>query len=133
MFRLEKRYAEEMITHARAEAPNECCGILAGEGSTITKLFRAKNAELSPMRYNIDPRELLNIYQEIERRGWEFLGIYHSHIHSQAYPSSTDVQLALWPDSLYFIVSLMDKERPQIRAFRIVDGVISEEDLEVEE
>jgi len=133
MFCLEKRYAEEMITHARAEAPNECCGVLAGEGGRITKLFRAKNAEVSPVRYNIDSRELLNIYQEIERNGWEFLGIYHSHTNSQAYPSSTDVQLALWPDSLYFIVSLMDKERPQIRAFRIVDGVISEEELEVEE
>jgi proteasome lid subunit RPN8/RPN11 len=132
MFRLKKRYAEEMIAHARAEAPNECCGVLAGESGRITKLFRATNAEMSPVRYNIDSRELLGIYQEIERKEWEFLGIYHSHTHSQAYPSSTDVQLALWPDSIYFIVSLMDKERPQIRAFRIIDGMISEEDLEVE-
>lgn len=132
MFRLEKRHAEEMIAHARAEAPNECCGVLAGESGKITKLFSATNAEMSPVRYNIDSRELLRIYQEIERKGWEFLGIYHSHTHSHAYPSSTDVQLALWPDSIYFIVSLIDKERPQIRAFRIINGVISEEDLEVE-
>ena len=132
MFRLEKQYAKQKIAHAKAEAPNECCGVLAGESGKITKLFRATNAEMSPVRYNIDSRELLHIYQEIERKGWEFLGIYHSHTHSQAYPSSTDVQLALWPDSIYFIVSLMDKERPQIRAFRIIDEVISEEDLEVE-
>ena len=132
MFRLEKRYAEEMIAHARAEAPNECCGVLAGKGGKIAKLFRAKNAEKSPVRYNIDPQELLKLYQEIEGQGWELLGIYHSHTQSQAYPSPTDVRLALWPDSLYFIVSLMDEKRPRIRAFRIVDGVISEEELEVE-
>ena len=131
MFRLKKRYAEEIIAHARAEAPNECCGILAGKGGEIAKLFRAKNAEKSPVRYNIDPQELFSLYQEIERQGWELLGIYHSHVKGQAYPSSIDVQLALWPDSLYFIVSLMDERAPQIRAFRIVGGVVSEEDLEV--
>ena len=132
MFRLEKRYADEMIAHARAEAPNECCGVLAGQNGKITKLFRAKNAERSPTRYNIDSRELLKIYQEIEENGWELLGIYHSHVRSRAYPSATDVQLALWPDSIYFIVSLMDERVPQIRVFRIVDGVVGEEELEVE-
>ena len=132
MFRLEKRYAEEMIAHARAEAPNECCGILAGKDGMITKLFRATNAERSPVRYNIDSQELLKIYREIERKGWELLGIYHSHPQSQAYPSLTDVQLALWPDSICFIVSLMGERRPQISAFHIVNGVVSEEKLEVE-
>jgi len=132
MFRLEKRYANEMIAHARVEAPNECCGLLAGKDGKITKLFRATNAERSPTRYNIDSRELIKIYQEIEGKGWEFLGIYHSHVQSQAYPSPTDVRLALWPDSIYLIVSLMDERAPQIKAFRIVDGVVGEEELEVE-
>ncbi|MBI2908570.1 MAG: M67 family metallopeptidase [Chloroflexi bacterium] len=122
---LEERYAREMIAHAREEAPNECCGILAGSDSQITELFRAENSEASPTRYSIAPKDLLRIYRVIEYSGWEFLGIYHSHVASEAYPSPTDVKLAFWPDSLYFIISLLASQ-PSIRAFRIVDGEITE-------
>ncbi len=129
MFTLEKGFADEMIAHAGEEAPNECCGLLAGKEGRALKLYRATNSLHSPVRYNIDPKELLSIYREIEDNGWDILGIYHSHTHTQAYPSATDVQLAFWPETLYFIISLEDPKRPVFRAFRIVGGKISEEEL----
>ncbi len=131
MFHLARHYAEEMIAHAREEAPNECCGILAGTAGQVQKLYRGINAEKSPVRYNIDPRQLLRIHQEIEALNWEILGIYHSHTHTEAYPSATDIQLAFWPDSLYFIVSLKQPAEPVIRAFTIREGKIEEEKMAI--
>src|SRR3990172_6081687 len=124
---LEKRYADEVIAHAQEEDPNECCGILAGLDGRITRLYRTANADKSPYRYNVESRDLLRIFRDIEDNGWELLGIYHSHTHTEAYPSPTDVSLAFWPDSYYFIVSLKDAQNPVIRAFRIVEGQIAEE------
>lgn len=129
MFFLERRYAEEMIAHAREEAPLECCGVLAGVEGRVTWLCRAVNAERSPVRYSIAPEEQFRIYKMITEKGWEVLGIYHSHTHTEAYPSATDLRLAFWPDSLYFIISLQDPECPVIRAFRINEGKVEEEEL----
>lgn len=122
---VEKRYLQEMIAHARDAAPNECCGVLAGSNSTVLRLYRTPNGEASPLRYSIPAKELFSILRDIDDKGWELLGIYHSHVKSEAYPSATDVRLAFWPDSLYFIVSLLYDE-PVIRAFRITDGETSE-------
>ena len=132
VFVLERKYADEIIAHARQEAPNECCGVLAGRDGRVEKLFRAVNSEKSPYRYNVDPQDLLRIYRQCDASGWDFLAIYHSHTHTEAYPSPTDVGLAAWPDSLYLIVSLADPENPVLRGFRIQDGRVSEEDLLVE-
>jgi proteasome lid subunit RPN8/RPN11 len=132
VFVLERKYADEIIAQAREEAPNECCGVLAGRDGRVEKLFRAVNAEKSPYRYNVDPRDLLRIYRECDAKGWDFLAIYHSHTHTEAFPSPTDVRLAAWPDSTYIIVSLADPENPVLRAFRIQDGRVSEEELRIE-
>ena len=132
VFVLERRYADEIIAQAREEAPDECCGVLGGRDGRAERLFRAVNAEKSPYRYNVDPRDLLRIYRECDANGWDFLAIYHSHTHTEAYPSPTDVRLAAWPDSRYIIVSLADSENPVLRAFRIQDGRISEEQLRIE-
>ena len=129
MLALPKKFIDEMIDHARKEAPNECCGIIAGQDRRAVKLFRAKNSEASPYRYNVDPQELFRIYRECDEKSWEFLAIYHSHTASEAYPSPTDVRLAFWPDAYYVLVSLQDPEKPVVRAFRIVDGQVSEEEL----
>ncbi len=129
MLTLPQAYIEEMIGHAREEAPNECCGIIAGQDGHAVKLFRAKNAEASPYRYSIDPQDLFRIYRECEQNGWEFLVIYHSHTASEAYPSLTDVRLAFWPETFYVLVSLMSPGEPAVRAFRIVDDQVSEEEL----
>ena len=133
MFRLPRRYAEEIITHALDDAPNECCGILVGIDGQVTQIYRARNVEQSPVKYNIEPADLYRAYTEAEEKGWEFLAFYHSHTFSEAYPSPTDVRLASWPDSLYILVSLIDEGNPVIRAFHIVDGQVTEEELTVED
>jgi len=136
-FSIEKHYLEEMIAHALQEAPNECCGVLAGRDGRVLKLYRATNAEHSRYRYEVDSQELLRIHRECEESDWQFLGIYHSHTASEAYPSPTDVQFAaLRPESLYFIVSLSSPEKPEVRApevraFRIRDGEVTEEEIEI--
>jgi len=131
VFTIEKHYIDDMIAHARDEAPIECCGILGGRDGRALKLYQATNAEHSRYRYNIDPQDLFRINRECEENGWQFLAIYHSHPESAAYPSPTDVRLAaLWPESLHFIISLISPENPEVRAFRIRDGEVTEEKLE---
>ncbi len=139
MFELPRRYAEEMIAHAREEAPNECCGIIAGKDGRALRLYRARNSEQSPYRYNIDSDDLYRIHSEVEALGWEFVAIYHSHPRGEAFPSPTDVAMAyagdqaveLWPGALYIIVSALDADSPQIRAFRIKARDVTEESLEL--
>jgi [CysO sulfur-carrier protein]-S-L-cysteine hydrolase len=115
-----------------ADRPNECCGIIAGQGGKATKLFRTTNAEHSPYRYNVEPRELLQVHREIESHEWELLGIYHSHTGTEARPSPTDIRLAAnWPEAIYFIVSLAEGPEPVLRAFHIVEGAVSEEPINV--
>ena len=131
MLKLDRSYVDEIIAHAREDAPNECCGIIAGNDGRAEKLYRAVNAEASPFRYNVDPKDLLRIYRDIDGHGWDVLAIYHSHTHTEAYPSPTDVNLAAWPDARYLIVSLEDDANPVLRAFRIEDGQVTEEELAV--
>ena len=126
---LERQYVDEMVAHAIEDAPNECCGIIAGKDGRATKLFRAKNAEASPYRYSVEPKDLLRIFRECEDNDWSFLAIYHSHTASEAYPSPTDVRLAFWPEAYYVLVSLADKDKPVVRAFRILDGQVSEDPI----
>lgn len=127
---LPQSFIDEMIAHAQEDAPNECCGIIAGDGGRATKLFRAKNAEASPWRYSVEPKDLFRIFRETDENGWSFLAIYHSHTASEAYPSPTDVRLAMWPEAYYVLVSLKDADKPVVRAFRILEGEISEEEIE---
>lgn len=128
---LTRAQVDEMIEHAREEYPNECCGLLAGRGTRVEYLFRGKNADQSPFTYRLDPREQLRFFKDIDARGLELLGIYHSHTQSPAYPSRTDVAQAFYPDAAYVIVSLEHREAPEVRAFRIRDGSIVEEELAV--
>lgn len=128
---LARATADEIIAHAREDAPNECCGILAGTDGTVTKLYRALNAEASPYRYNVDPKDLLRIYRDLDGNGWDVFAIYHSHVATEAYPSPTDVRLAAWDDAYYLIVSLANDAKPVLRAFRIKDGAVTEETIEI--
>lgn len=126
---LPQSFIDEIIAHAQEDAPNECCGIIAGEDGRAVKLFRAKNAEASPYRYSVEPKDLFRIYRECDENGWSFLAIYHSHTASEAYPSPTDVRLAFWPEAYYLLVSLQDAAKPVVRVFRILDGAVSEEEI----
>ena len=116
-----------MVKHALEDDPNECCGLLAGKDGAVMEHYRMTNVERSPYRYSMDGKELLFTNRKIEDLGWEILVIYHSHTHSAAYPSETDVRLATWPDAYYLLVSLQNKEDPDIRLFRIADSAITEE------
>lgn len=128
--RLPADMLDEMVAHAREDAPNECCGIIAGVDGRAMRLYRAINAEASPYRYSVEPKDLLRIHKDADSNGWDFMVIYHSHTHTEAYPSPTDVRLAAWPDAYYVLVSLMDAEHPAVRAYRIEDGQITEEPIE---
>jgi [CysO sulfur-carrier protein]-S-L-cysteine hydrolase len=126
-----RQMLEEMIAHAREEAPNECCGMIGGADGSATTVYRSINAEASPLRYSLDASDQFRIMQEIEKRGEELVGIYHSHTGSAAYPSQTDVNLASYPDAVYVIVSLEDPQSPDVRGFWIRDGRIEEAELDV--
>ncbi len=118
--RLPRAFAEAMIAHAREGAPYEVCGVLAGENGRFTQLYRTANVAQNPaVTYQMDPHEQLRIFKELDERGWEVAGIYHSHPASPAYPSATDRRLAFYPEAVYFIISLARPEQPEIRAFRI--------------
>jgi proteasome lid subunit RPN8/RPN11 len=122
---------DELLEHAREEAPNECCGLIGGTDGVASTVYRARNAEASPLRYNLDPQDQFRIMTEMEERGEELSAIYHSHTASPAYPSQTDINLAAYPDALYLIVTLIDGERP-LRGFHITDGEVTEVDVTVE-
>ncbi len=117
--RLAPELADELVAHAVADLPNECCGMVAGVGGLARRVIRAGNAEGGPFMYVMDPREQIRIMDDIDDSGEELLAIYHSHTRSAAYPSRTDVELAFYPDTLYLIVSIADRESPVIRAFRL--------------
>lgn len=132
MLYLQRKHFAEIIEHAKTERPNEACGLIAGVEGRAIKLFRGTNVdENKRVRYSMDPKEILRVCREIDDNDWELLAIYHSHPHSQAYPSNTDVSLAFYPDSNYVIVSLMEQDNPVMRAFRIVDGQITEVGIEI--
>ncbi|HVA25090.1 MAG TPA: M67 family metallopeptidase [Chloroflexota bacterium] len=129
MLTLGPALVQEMFAHATSELPNEACGILAGENGQAIRFFPAANAEHSPTRYVVDPQDQLRILNELYTSGWDLLGIFHSHTHTQAYPSSTDVSLAAnWPEAYYLIASLQN-EPPTLRAFRVLDGQVTEEEI----
>jgi proteasome lid subunit RPN8/RPN11 len=128
--------AEELIAHAVADLPNECCGMIAGAAGVAHRVIRAGNAQGGPFMYVMEPREQMRIMDEIDDSGDELLAIYHSHTRSAAYPSRTDVELAFFPDTLYLIVSVADRAAPVIRAFRLSRAAppgeqIAEETVEI--
>jgi proteasome lid subunit RPN8/RPN11 len=122
---------DELLAHAREEAPNECCGLIGGTDGVARTVYRARNAEASPLRYNLDPQDQFRIMTEMDERGEELSAIYHSHTASPAYPSQTDINLAAYPETLYLIVSLADGEK-DLRGYRIEDGEVTEVELRVE-
>ncbi|HDN79998.1 MAG TPA: M67 family peptidase [Chloroflexi bacterium] len=122
---------EEILNHARAEAPNEACGLLGGRGERVKKVYPLPNVERSPARYRADPEAQYRAMMEIEERGWEIVGIYHSHPASPAYPSPTDLELAFYPEALYLIISLAEGNQPALRAFRLEEGKAEEVEVQI--
>lgn len=118
----------EMVGHAYDGLPDEACGLFAGDPATgrVRVFYACRNAAASSRVYTVDPRDHLAADRDAEKRGFELLGVMHSHTHTEAYPSPTDVNQAPDPAWHYVIVSLK-REAPVLRSYRIVDGEISEE------
>ncbi len=160
MIRIARKQYEEIVAHARQEAPREACGLLAGHGDRIEQVYPVSNrAELAVEffaerglippgrdyrpeapgtiaveRFFMDPEEQFRALRAIEAAGLEHLGSYHSHPATEAYPSRTDIELAaFWPNMLLMICSLADPSQPVIRAFRVADGRVQEELIIVED
>jgi proteasome lid subunit RPN8/RPN11 len=112
--------AEELMQHARAELPNEACGLLSGslESGRATRFHPARNVEASPLRYNVHPEDLVRITFGIEDAEEELVAIFHSHTRSAAVPSATDRRTAMYPDPFYLLASLSDPDAPPSRALR---------------
>jgi [CysO sulfur-carrier protein]-S-L-cysteine hydrolase len=138
--RISRTLLDEVIAHARAEAPNECCGMIASRDGEAVAVHRARNAAASPLRYIMDPNEQYRIQDAIERDGLDLGVIYHSHTRSDPVPSQTDINLSTlpgtsqpsFPGTLYLIVGLAGDE-PDLRMWDIVDGGYTQRELEIRE
>jgi proteasome lid subunit RPN8/RPN11 len=130
--RISRQLLDDVIAHAREDAPNECCGMIASRDGEAVVVHRATNTAASPFRYEMDGMEQYRIQTEIDDAGHELGAIYHSHTRSAPEPSQTDINLAFYPEALYVIVGLKGPE-PDVRAWRIVDGQVSEASLEIED
>lgn len=137
MIEIDKGLFDEMVAHGLAGFPNEACGLIAGKEARPVKFFPMTNREASSSRYRLDPKEHLRVTNEIDDEGWELLAIFHTHTHSEAYPSKTDREEAFlggeelaFPGVRYLIMSLSDRANPVLGGFRIAeDGEVTEEEL----
>ncbi|WP_033438446.1 Mov34/MPN/PAD-1 family protein [Saccharothrix sp. NRRL B-16314] len=135
MLVIRRDLVDAMVAHARRDHPDEACGIIAGpEGSDRPERFVAMdNAERSPTFYRFDSAEQFRVWREMDRNDEAPVVIYHSHTATEAYPSRTDVSYAGEPEAHYVLVSTRDPEQYELRSYRIVDGVVTEEPVEVVE
>ncbi|MDP8927572.1 MAG: M67 family metallopeptidase [Actinomycetota bacterium] len=132
ILRLDRRTCELLVERAWSDFPYEVCGLLGLRSDGGIVHFPMTNAERSMTYYVMDGKELLRAMRTIEEEGWG-LAIYHSHTHTEAFPSRTDVELSAYPEAFYLIVSLQDRDTPELRAFRIIEGRISEVPLVVDD
>ena len=131
--RLSHAQYETIVSHCFDGFPDEACGLLAGPldpGATagtgeVSAAYPCENAHRSARTYTVDPRDYLRAMRDAEARGHEIIGVWHSHTHTDAYPSQTDVRQAVDPTWIYVLVSLRHGE-PALRAYRIRDGAIAE-------
>jgi proteasome lid subunit RPN8/RPN11 len=129
--RISRELFDQMVEHARAEAPNECCGMIASRDGQAVRVHPAVNSAASPLRYEIDGAEQYRIQMDIDEADLDLGAIYHSHTRSEPVPSQTDINLAFYPDALYVIVGLAGGE-PDVRAFTIQGGQVAKGELVLE-
>jgi proteasome lid subunit RPN8/RPN11 len=133
MLRISRELHDKIVAHARADHPDEACGVIAGPaGSDCPERFvPMMNAERSPTFYRFDSMEQFQVWKEMDERDEEPVVIYHSHTATEAYPSRTDTSYASEPGAHYVLVSTREEARTEFRSFRIDDGQITEEPVEV--
>jgi proteasome lid subunit RPN8/RPN11 len=132
---IERAIVDKIVAHARADHPDEACGVVAGAiGSDRPVRFIAMmNAERSPTFYRFDSMEQFQVWREMDDRDEEPVVIYHSHTATEAYPSRTDVSYASEPNAHYVLVSTRDPSEHEFRSFRIIDGRVTEEEVQIVE
>jgi [CysO sulfur-carrier protein]-S-L-cysteine hydrolase len=132
VLRLTREIYMEMVAHCLTGLPDEACGLLVGTygGEEASHLFPTRNAAASALIYQIDPKEMLGVDRAAQKLGADIMGVFHSHTHTDAYPSPTDVAQALDPGWHYVLVSLRDTH-PVVRSYAIVHGEITEEAVSV--
>ena len=130
MLELPRAMIDQVIAHARRDHPDEACGVIAGKDGAATRVVEMANAERSPTFYRFDAVEQLRVWRSMDDADEVPLVIYHSHTATEAHPSRTDISLAAEPDAHYLLVSTRD-ETDEVRSFRIVDGVVTEEPVSV--
>lgn len=133
MLTISRDLHDKIIAHARADHPDEACGVIAGAvGSDKPERFiPMENAERSPTFYRFDSHEQLRVWREMDDRDEEAVVIYHSHTATEAYPSRTDISYASEPQAHYVLVSTRDPEIAEFRSYRIIDGEVTEEPVEI--
>ena len=132
MLKIDRTTYDAIVAHAKKDHPDEACGVVAGpEGSDRPERFVPMvNAAGSPTFYEFDSSDLLQLYKEMDARAEEPVVIYHSHTDTEAYPSRTDIGLAMEPNAHYVLVSTADPDSVEFRSYRIRDGVVTEEPVE---
>ncbi|MHB8656689.1 MAG: M67 family metallopeptidase [Solirubrobacteraceae bacterium] len=124
---------DQIVAHAREEAPNECCGMIAARDGKAIEVHRARNLAASPLRFEIEGREQIRIHNAIEDAGAELGAIYHSHTRTAPVPSQTDINFGNhWPGVMWIIVGLAGGGEVDIRTWRIDDGQVAEAELVVQ-
>jgi proteasome lid subunit RPN8/RPN11 len=135
VLQLPRTFHDQIVEHARRDHPDEACGVIAGRDGKPERFIPMVNAARSPTFYEFDSMDLLNLYKEMDDRDEEPVVIYHSHTATEAYPSRTDISYASEPEAHYVLVSTRDDQRdpqnPEFRSYRIVDGVVTEEPVEI--
>jgi proteasome lid subunit RPN8/RPN11 len=130
--RITQELHDQLVEHARAEAPNECCGMIGGLDESAATFYPARNKFESPMRFEIDSQDQIRINNEIDAAGEQLLAIYHSHPKTEAAPSQTDVNLAAWWPGVFWVIASLAGDDPVIRAFVIEGPSVVEVKLDVE-
>ena len=139
MLKISREHVDAMVAHARADHPDEACGVVIGPAGTDEprRLVRMINADRSPTFFRFDPEEQFRLYKQMDEADEEIVVVYHSHTSTAAYPSRTDISLAAEPQAHYVLVSTAQsgtQDGPvEVRSYRILDGGVTEEDIEITE
>jgi [CysO sulfur-carrier protein]-S-L-cysteine hydrolase len=131
MLELDRGFFDEMVEHGLAGFPNEACGLLAGKEGRPVKFYSMTNQDASPVSYRLDAKEQLSVFTELDDEEWDLLGIFHTHTHSEAYPSETDLKQAFYPEATYLVMSLSDRSNPVLRGFTMQDGDVEEQEIRI--
>jgi len=131
MIRIPSQIHDELIAHAREGFPLEVCGLLGGVGDEVSAIYRMTNTDASNEHFMMDPKEQFAVVKDLRAKGLTLLANYHSHPESPARPSEEDIRLALTPGMSYLIISLADYQEPVVRSYKIDQGKVDAEELEI--